>query len=250
MAFGVSWQNSTGKIAISSDYYGMAFLGNATFTGTTKPDAYTQFGGGGFGGYIAGAKDPFYVYTITSNYPPVAFVQLLANRFRVCSIQNTTGTTWEIVVAGNNWSTTPIIKCFARLYGGGALSGFGLRVWDAAGVRTWDTTEKMLVCKQRIDWTASNNTTTTALQESVALTGFTAPYVMSLKEARISATYNSGTAPNVTVTEYIMGFSGSAGTVTRQTNGIKCDAYSNDAFTGNSNVLVADRMYVIEGNNY
>lgn len=253
MAFGIQWINNSGAVAISSDKYGLAYLGQATYTGTAKSDAYTSIGSGGTGGYVAGVKDPFYIYTIVSPTLPLVFIQLLSvtQYFAVCSVTNTGGNNWEIVVGGNNWSTVPILKCFGRLSGPGS-PGMGLRVKDAAGERCWDSTENMLVMRRRDNWASASNSSTTALLQSVVVSGLSSPYLMAANEPRLCATRASAPSGSVyTITEYISGWAWEASTSTlyRRSTGVVADKYLED-FNLNNNSLPADRSFLISGDEY
>lgn len=251
MSFGVKWITNAGAVAISTDSYGLIFIGNATKTATQKPDAFCQMGGGGDGGWVAGTASPFYVYTIVSVDTPLVFLQLLVNQyFSVCSVTRTTGNNWEIIVGGNNWSTVPILKCFSNLQGVGG-AGVGLKVFDAAGKRTWDSNENMLVMKRRDAWAAASNGSATAITQSVS-SSIANPYILTLSEPYLSSTYSDGTTSGVfyTMKTYIQGwYRDASNNIYRVSAAIPCGDYRDSTFGINNN-LNADRSYLIDGSQY
>lgn len=252
MAYGLSWINNAGKIAISSDYYGLMFVGNATFTSAVKSDAFSQINPDPpLGGYVAGARDDFHVYTLVSAAPPICFLQVTNGAFAVCAVTNTGGNNWQIVVGGSGWTTPPIIKCFARVPATGGTGGYGLRVFDANGVPTWDSTAPMLVLKQRDSWAAFSDLTGNQVTQSITLSGFTAPYVLSLAQAQVSNTQNSPIDGQgmYTMTESISGWSGSATTLQRRSLDIIASKYKTDAPI-KFNELPATVTYLIDGSKY
>lgn len=250
MAYGVKLVNNSGSVVISSDSYGLGFIGNATFTGVQKPLSYSQTAGANT--YTAGSADPFYAYQITSVYAPVAFTPVIGGfRYVVTSISNVGGNTWEIVVGSTaaGFITPPVIKCFARLAGPGS-PGWGLRVFDAAGNRTWDTTANMLIIKQRDDWPAYFANESGGRVETIALSGFTNPYVLHRSYSGVSGVSSvSVGGGRFEITDSTAGWSGTATTLSRTARGVTLGKYRDDG-NPSYNRLPADRSYVIEGNNY
>lgn len=252
MAYGVKLINSTGSLVISSDHYGLGYLGNATFTGVRKPLSYSQTAGANT--YIDDSADPFYAFQITSVYPPVAFTPVNASfRYVVTSISNVGGNTWEIVVGSTaaGFATPPLIKCFARLAGPGS-PGWGLRVWDgkSPNSRTWDTTANMLIIKQRDDWPAYFVNESGGRVETIPLVGFTAPYVMHRSYSGVSGVSSvSVGGSRFEITDSTTAWSGSTTTLSRSSRGVTLGKYRDDG-NPSYNRFPADRSYVIEGANY
>lgn len=248
MNYGLICRNNNDSVIISSDQYGLAFIGNATFTNTVKPLSYAISGAGTLAN--PASADPFYVYTITSFYPPVAFVQLTSASLKVASIANTGGNNWEIVVGGqtSGFTTPPIVKCFSQMNGQGASGVYGFRVRDVNGLRTWDSTEKMLIIKAKLDFSTQSGSS--GLTQEIALSGVTNPYVMSLSDCYQSAqSYVTGPGSTNTISSWSSGWYLSSGKVARRSRGFISYTYQDDT-TPNSDILVNDRVYVIEGNNY
>lgn len=248
MAYGVSIENDAGRVVISNAQYCTAFIGNATFTGTAKPLSYSAFGVTP----ISGSGDPFYIYQINSVYPPMAFLQLTDARFLICSIQNVGGNTWEIVVGGPNWSSIPTIKCFARLVGQGG-PGTGLRVRDNAGNRTWDSTEKMMIIRRKLDFAQAVNTSPEDIHQEAALTGVAAPYLMSSSGINTpllnGRDFVTGPGSQNTISVYAAGWALVDGVLSRSSRSMRAYRYLDDT-TQRDNTLGADRCYIINGNEY
>lgn len=245
MAYGLIIRNNNDRIVISSDTNGISFVGNATFTNTTKPDGYVSAGVAA----IPGSGTPFYIYTISCEYPPMIFMQLTSAYFIVCSINSIGTNLWEIVVGGPIWTSPPILKCFARLSGQG-VAGYGLRVRNANGDRTWDSNEKMLIVKRKIDFSAASNISTEDIHQDVSFSGFTAPYVMNTSGVVITGEgYTHGPGALNTITEYIPGYALVGTTLTRTSRAGISFKFLDDTFPTTNN-LGQDRLYVIEGSNY
>jgi hypothetical protein len=185
--FGVQLETNAGQLAISSDQFVYTYVGAATFTGTQKPSAYSQLDGSGSGGFVAGQRDPFYIYQITCNTAPLPFIQNIGNGhyFATCSITQLTSTTWEIVIGGNDWTTVPVVKCFARMSGVGA-NGYGMKLFNAAGLRTFDALENFLTVGQQIDFPATENYTNNTGTFQTAAYAVANAYFMSISPAKIS----------------------------------------------------------------
>jgi hypothetical protein len=250
MAYGLEWRNAAGALTISSEQYGLVSIGNATYAGAGASGPFYEFGSGGDGGWID-YPSPFRVYNITSVGTPLVFLQLINGYyFIVCSITNTSGNNWQITVAGNNWSATPILKCFSRLQGPGG-SGYGLRVFDAFGNRTWDTTELMLVMNRRDVWAADSNGTNSTISQSV-VAGISAPYLFSLAETYVASDYCDGTTVGVyyTIKAYISGWTvDGSNNISRISQAIYVGSYRDSGYRTDNNFR-ADRSYVIAGAKY
>lgn len=248
MAYGVAIENNANRVVISNAQYCTAFIGNATFTGVAKPLSYSAIGVPP----LAGSGDPFYIYQITSTYPPMAFMQLTTSRFLICSIQNVIGDLWEIVVGGPVWTTPPTIKCFSRLVGQGS-PGTGLRVRDNAGNRTWDSTEKMLVIRRKLDFAQATNISTEDIHQEAALTGVAAPYMMSSSALNTpmlnGRDFVPGPGSQNTISVFAAGWSLVAGVLSRTSRSMTAYKYLDDT-TQRDNTLGGDRCYIINGNDY
>jgi hypothetical protein len=249
--FGIQWSNTSGQLCVSSSQAGYVYLGNATFTGVNQPDTYSHIGGsvGGAYGYYRGVKDPFYAYQISSAYAPVAAVQLASpgSSFLVCSIRLVSTNLWEIVVGGNNWASPPPVKCFARMAGYGS-SGYGIKLFDATGIRTWDSNENMMLVQQVIDWPAAYTTTSNGILQTMGH-GVPSPYLLSLAPAQISGNYAVRNGAYYDTTEYCTGYSGNSSVIYRDSRGVTCDKYKDD-FGASSDQVPVDRTYIINGNLY
>lgn len=249
MATGVSIRNSAQRVVISNQQYGLVFVGNAQFTGERKPIAYLANSGDI---PTPGTDNPYYIYRINCAYPPMAFLQMLSpQRFAICSIRSLGGLSWEIVVSGANWTVIPIVKCFCRLSGPGRSGLVGMRIRDAQGNRTWDSTEKMLVIRRKLDWPSYRDASTGPAVQSQAMTGIAAPYLMSCSSigitARNSARVNG--VANYRITVYSLGWTYFDGQLSRLTRATQAYQYWEDGPVA-SNSLAADRTYIIEGNDY
>lgn len=249
MAFGVEWKNNSSALVVSTEKYGLASIGNATYTGVEKPEAYKQIGYGGAG--YSGVGEKFYIYTIESSSTPVVFLQLLTSYFAVTSIEYMGGTSWQIVVGGGNWATVPAMKCFARLVGPGG-SGFGARFYDAAGNRTWDTTAAMLVMARRDIWAAASDSTSATMQQTISMTDVPNPFIMSSAQCSIAAVRASGSPVGglYTMNDYIAGWALlPGGTLSRGTTAVRTSTWRDDSRIF-YNTLPACRTYLINGNLY
>lgn len=248
MAIGVSFTNAAQRAVISNLQYGVAFIGNATFTGERKPfsyfsDAFEP---------IAGSGDPYYVYRINSVYPPMAFIQLLSpQRFAICSILKVGANTWEIVVSGSVWTVTPRVKCFSRLVGQGVSGLLGLRIRDNAGNRTWDSTEKMLVIRRKLDWASFRNTSKGGAVQTQALTGIASPYLMSSAVPGRSGENGAKVSNDArfSITAYSPGWTYSDGEIARLSRATTSFVYRDDNNPG-WNSFPEERCYIINGDDY
>lgn len=250
MSFGLEWRNNSSALVVSAERYGMVFIGNATFTGTEKPEAYKRIGQSGTG-YTAVVGDKFYIYQISSATAPIAFIQLLGNYFSISSIEYVSGTTWNIVVASSNWATVPVVKCFAKLQGAGG-AGYGIRTYDASGARMWDSTENMLVMARRDIWTAASDNTSSVMQQTISLTGISNPYIMSTDQCNLAAVRASGSPVGglYTMSDYIAGWAWiGSNTLSRGTTACKVAEWKDDSRIF-YNTLLATRSYIISGDLY
>ena len=249
--YGIQLANDSGIATISSEVFGYAFVGNAVYQGVAQADSYSQIGSPAFG-FVVGVSDKFYQYIVTSPVAPLCFIQAIGNTsyFRVCSVRNLNASQWEIIVGGNNWTTAPIIKCFSKLQGPGG-GGYGMRLFNSAGQRTWDTTAQMLSVSTVFDWAAvAANNTSLGIVQSVTHS-ISNPYVMSLVAPTVtgmSSTTQAG-IHSYRNNEYISGFALDGTTLRRTSRAIKSDAYDDD-FGYNNNFLLDDRTYLINGNFY
>lgn len=248
MAIGVSFTNTAQRAVISNQQYGVAFIGNATFTGERKPlsyfhDAYMP---------ISDSGDPYFVYHIESVYPPLAFLELLSpQRFAICSISNVGGITWEIVVSGRVWTVIPKVKCFSRLVGQGQSALVGLRIRDVAGNRTWDSTEKMLVIRQKLDWSSYQDSSKGGAVQTQVLTGIAKPYLMSSRGATRTGENGAKLSNDAIfrITTYSLGWTYSDGEISRLSRATEAYKYRDDNNPG-WNSFPDDRCYIINGNDY
>lgn len=248
MAYGVAIENDVGRVVISNAQYCTAFIGNATFTGVAKPLSYSAIGVTP----IPGSGAPFYIYQISSVHPPMAFIQLTTARFLLCSIQNVGGNTWEIVVGGPTWGTPPVVKCFSRLVGQGS-PGIGLRVRDNAGNRTWDSTEKMLIIRRKLDFPQAANISTEDIRQEAPLTGVAAPYMMrtaGLATPLLNGRdFVAGPGDQNTISVFAAGWALVDGVLSRTSRSMTAYKYLDDT-RQRDNTLGADRCYIINGNDY
>ena len=248
MAIGVSFTNTAQRAVISNQQYGVAFIGNAIFTGERKPLSYFNEAATP----ISDSGDPYYIYRIDSIYPPLAFLELLSpQRFAICSIANVGRNTWEIVVSGRIWSVIPKIKCFSRLVGQGQSALVGLRIRDVAGNRTWDSTEKMLVIRKKLDWISYQDSSKGGAVQTQALTGIVNPYLMSCRGT--TRTGENGIMLSndalFRITAYSLGWTYSDGQLSRLSRATESYKYRDDNNPG-WNSFPGDRCYIIDGNDY
>lgn len=248
MAIGVSFTNTAQRAVISNQQYSVAFIGDATFTGERQPLSY--FNDANMP--ISGSGDPYYLYRIESVYPPLAFIELLSpQRFAICSILNIEGHTWEIVVSGSVWTKIPKVKCFSRLVGQGKPGLVGLRIRDETGNRTWDSTEKMLLIRQKLDWTAYRDSSKGGAVQTQALTGITNPYLMSCRGA--TRTGENGVKlsndSRFHIRSYSLGWTYFEGQISRLSRATEAYSYRDDYNPG-WNSFPEDRCYIINGNDY
>lgn len=250
MTIGLEWKNNSSSLVVSTERYGLMYIGNATFTGSAKPESYKQIGYNGAG--YSGTGDTFYVYTISSYTQPVPFIQLLGNFYAITSVEYLGGTSWQIVVGAGSWSSTPIIKCFAKINGAGG-AGYGIRCFDASGNRTWDSTENMLVMARKDVWSAASDSTSSTMSQSVTMTGISNPYIMSSSQTSIAAVRASGTPVGglYTMNDYIAGWSWNSGTgaLTRGTTAIRTATWKDDSRIF-YNLLQDCRSYILSGDLY
>ena len=254
--FGIQWESTAGQLTVSSDQSGLVFVGNAVFQNTQQADGYTQLGAGGAGGYQVAAKNPFFNYRISNcPNPPTCFIQMgTPGYFLITGLVQIDATSWQITVAGSNWGSPigtqyPVIKCFARLSGGGT-SGYGIKLFDASGRRTWDSTENMLVAQQLIDWPNFYNVNNAEYTQS-AVCSVSTPYILSLAGADYTGSFATTAASGAfyTMTDYISGYQLISGTLYRSAWGIVADKYKDDA-RAYFNDLPIDRTYIIDGSLY
>ena len=248
MVQGISIRNSNQRVLIANAQYGLAFVGNATYTGTAKPLSYSA---NPLDTPVPGSGAPFMVYQITCEFPPISFIQLVNGYFVFSSTTNVGGNTWEIVVGGNSFSTPPIVKCFARLSGPGVSGRVGLRVRDTQTPqnRCWDSTEKMLVLQRKLDWPAAANASTEDIHQDQALTGIAQPYIISTINSVEAGHFHQAQGARQRVDVFSNGWTWVNGVLTRSSRAIKRYSYLDDT-RPQDNQLPAERCYIIDGNRY
>jgi hypothetical protein len=246
--FGIQWSNTSGQLCVSSSQAGYVYLGNASYTGSSKTDAYSNIGTSGTYGFYPASKDPFYIYNISSAVAPTVAIQMNGGAIQsmVCSIRNIGTNLWEIVIA-TTAGTPPSIKCFGRLSGYGA-AGYGIKLFDANGIRTWDSGENMLLVSQVFDWPAATLNSNSGIYQNFAhLTPN--PYLISIGEAKVTGYFSAANGAYYDTTEYVQGYSGDTTTLYRTSHGPRCGKFRDDG-PYSYNDMPADRTYIINGNLY
>lgn len=150
--FGIGWKTDANNMAISSEGYGLAYIGQAWSQGYYNRGPQTS--------------PVCTAYAVNSMYMPLAFIEAPNNVMsRVVSINQISGSAWTVIVAsiqGLNVSTTtpvryePVVHVFARLSVTAPAESWGLLVKDASGNRAWDSRENMLSARALIDWPAQD----------------------------------------------------------------------------------------------
>lgn len=259
--FGIQWTNNAGTLAISSDDFGYAFCGNASYVGGGQTDAWCNgidgSNGPGVGYNPTGSGANYFrryqIDTGSSANAPVCFIQAVNSTtyYVLCSVSLNSGTTWDIWVGSNSWATAPAIKCFSRLVGAGS-GGYGIKLVDASGQRTWDSTASMLVIAQILDFSGAFSNTIAALKDSKPHS-VPNPYVFLGGGARVGGqnTPRDFGSP-VSITEYAAGASLDGSNVYRTSRAFINDSYDDTgtiAATSTNNLQI-NRAYLINGNYY
>ena len=148
MAYGLKISNPDGEMVISSDGFGMNYIGRATYTGTSS---------------ISNFLPPYYnppfatfinvgVYTITSTSDAIMpFLPINSSYITgVVTCKKTNSNTWQISVINHAplastatpsnmpaWTQTDVYV-FAKPTGTGSGSGYGLEIFNSSGSLTWD----------------------------------------------------------------------------------------------------------------
>lgn len=263
--YGIQWANNSGKLTLSSDDFGYGFVGNATYTGTGANDPFLRglnLSDGPDAGWLATNNGTTYLrrYQINTGSTANAPICFLQNRsdgvfFNVLSVSVAGGTTWDVWVAGVNWTNPPQIKCFSRLVGPGSGTGYGLKLLDSNGIRTWDSRDNMLVVSAVIDFPSAYTSGTGGIitkQDNIGH-GVANPYILAQGCAYRSAQQMpKGNVP-VSVSEWMNSYLVDGANIYRNSAVIPA-TYFTTAVGGLNvtyfNSLQAERYYLINGNYY
>ena len=146
MAFGLSTSNNSNELTLSSDGLLFGYIGRATFQSLVANETTTA---DAFSGYS--------IYTITWPTDIVVAIGLDVGAGRVAfRSQTQSGSTWTITVyrTGNTLDGLGFYdQAAANVYVWGlptTVSGFGMAIYNAAGVLTGDLTRRPLVAAARI----------------------------------------------------------------------------------------------------
>lgn len=151
--YGISWRTNANNMAISSEGYGLVYIGQG----------WSQ----GFYDRGQGTAPVCTAYVISSIYTPLVFIEapnLVCSR--VISVEQVNSSAWVAIVAsiqGNTLQTTtptryePVVHVFARLSPGSPAGNWGILIKDASGNRAWDSRENMLSARALIDWPAQSS---------------------------------------------------------------------------------------------
>lgn len=135
MTYGLMVDNLSGELVISSEGFGLAYIGKATYDSDVGAPSL-EFDTLRFGTYTTFKK-----YVITSSVPIAAFVKLTSGlRSGIASVTQS-GSTWEIIVFNQNGSNVvqaADVYCFARPTS--LSASYGLALYDSSGALAYDLT--------------------------------------------------------------------------------------------------------------
>lgn len=150
--YGVSWRTNANNMAISSEGYGLVYIGQGWSQGYVDRGLQTA--------------PVCTAYVVSSIYPPLVFIEAPDGVVsRVISVNQVNSSAWVVIVAsiqGNSLQTTtptryePVIHIFARMSTAAPGEHWGLLIKDAAGNRAWDSRENMMSARALIDWPEQN----------------------------------------------------------------------------------------------
>jgi hypothetical protein len=210
MTYGLAWKTNSGTLAIHSDGYGVAYIGTATYVGNYNPGGYQTI---------------LSSYTINSTFAPMVFFELITGVISaVVSVVQTSTGVWTIIISSCTTATqltvapsaptiqTPTLYCFAQLSGSGT-GGYGLRMFDAAGHRSWDSTANMIIPRSILTWgnQAQTNTGTLAEQTISFPSGLSRPAHFAMGRGWGQSTIRTGSSSSLTYS-WTAGFAYVSGT--------------------------------------
>jgi hypothetical protein len=149
MSYGIQWVTDAGTLAITENSPGLSYVGQAYFSASVNQS--TDY------------------YRINCTNRPICFVELndTTTAAHITDVSNVAAGIWQITVDNCSVATrmtqpptkaSPVIQCFASLTGPiTPAGGFGLQVFNAAGVCTFDSGAPMIVPKQFIDLPSYNS---------------------------------------------------------------------------------------------
>lgn len=163
MAYGISVENASAKLVLSSDGLVLGYLGKATHSSTTAPTATAN-------GYST--------YTFSHAGKIVPAIKLVTNYNSLLLSMSQAGSTWTITLYHGTGTDANGFQpqSTADVYVWGlpvSVSGYGMAMYDAGGNLTADLSKRPLSILQKIDWG------TTTVTESIA-GGITTPAVIGM----------------------------------------------------------------------
>jgi len=185
MAYGLQITNPSGGLVLSSDAFGLNFVGKATLYSTT---ANSNTGVG------------YLTYRITTATPPLVFMKLVQGDFWYClrSVTDVGGGVWEIqitatsgVEGSSNASNTSAayatllsgvdVYCFARPTS--VTDTYGLAIYDKDGALAWDLGRRCLFLREALAYSTG---------VVLATTSVSAPAVLGDARMLRNKSYSSG----------------------------------------------------------
>lgn len=176
MAYGLSIENPSGKLVLSSDGIIPGYLGKATLSSVTQNDT-TNAG--------------FSTYTFSHAGPIIPVVKLQSTRQTFLQSYTQSGSTWTIIVY--NGGSPSIDNGFDTQYSTDvyvwglpvSVSGYGGAIYDGSGNLKGDLLKRPLDIKARIDWDSST--------VSGSISGITTPGIIGSLSDWQRAVTGSGT---------------------------------------------------------
>lgn len=125
--------NSRSVIALSSEAHAPHYLGKASYVGSSSFVA--------IGSISNNTKIPVFVYQVSSQWAPLAFVQLSSFvGYSVRSVYQESAGLWKILVSttGSASDAPPNVFCFGRIFSAKA-GGPAVRLFDSSGGIAFDS---------------------------------------------------------------------------------------------------------------